>query len=698
MISLTINGQPALLKTGTSFKLTRENPYFTNSGDYTLDVQLPLDGCPENQRIFGALHRPETTKKKLLGKSFPFRLLADGVRLEGKAVVTAVTESDAKVQLLAGPSVLRLDFLDAAGEEKYIDRLKLGNAYDTVWEQHRPGEAQTPLETMRLLCSPDFSEAQTEQLLHGPNAVTDCVCFPVWSQADEAWSNPHEYCYWGDDIYLGDGHHRWDMHTVTFRFPLRKEYHEGGSTVHVVHDRPNTVGTKGGKFEESSVFAPQPYLCHVVERVLAALGYSIVPADNCLRQGWLGQVFIANARGTLDLAGMLPHWTAKAFFDSLRKTFNVTVLVDGIRTRIVSRETVYADQGRAVVLRDVTDEYGTDLDEEGEAEDTTAGNVGYAFTSSCPLVMNLGEEVYGKMEVRRVTGATILDDFQSLTDEQRAASNILYFADGGASRHGIFETTGAADGEQRRYALKEVDLMGPLFRDDDGFDVDNLLDIVPCMMEETIPVNRVQMIWHDGSNGYSSGSVYPVDPGKQELEGGQYGGFHVPYLVTADTRAASDVRPYSLQAAVERDEDTSQEENPKQDVMEVALNLRTLYHSSYLPSPVYEPERTQQVKLPYPIGNPFRYSRMGTGVYKDLASNHFILRDPGSAIHKALDGAGMDIDTRATTRFNFLENMFDPSAVVLLRGKKYVICKLEYTIDEQGVQPLKTGYFYEIGE
>lgn len=687
MISLTINGLPAVLKTGTSFKLTRENPYFVNSGDYTLDVQLPLSGCPENQRIFGALHRPETSKKKLLRMSFSFRLVADRIVLSGKAVVVSVTEEDVKVQLLAGQSVLRFDFMDDAGVEKYIDSLKLGNAYDTVWKQYRPEETQTILETMRLLCSPTFDSAGTEQLLHGTNEQTDCVCFPIWSQTDEAWSNPHEYCFWGIDEYLGGNRHHWIMQAASYRFPLQKYMTVKGQTVKVGHDLPNTPGSRGGRFDESTVFAPQPYLCHIVERVLHALGYSLSPADNCLRQGWLGQIFVANARGTLSLAGMLPHWTVKTFFDNLRKAFNVVVLVENTRVRVVSRETEYSDLDRAVALRGVTDEYSSDLDEEGESEDTTAGNVGYAFTSSCPLVMNLGEEVYGKMEVRRVTGETILDDFRSLTDEQRAESNILYFADGGVSRHGIFETTGSEDSEQRRYILKEVDLMGPLFRDEDDYNVDNQLDIVPCMMEETIVAQTIKM-----EQETIQGQTFYV------YYDGNHHSFYIPYLVTADTRAAVDVRPYSLQIALEHEEDTSQEENPKQDVMEVALNLRTYYNFSYCPSDIYEPERTENAELPYPIGNPFRNSHLGTGIYKDPASSHFILRDPNSDMRKILDGAKMDIDTRSVTRFTFSDELLDPSAIVLFRGRKYVVCKLEYTIDEQGVQPLRTGYFYEIGE
>ena len=33
---------------------------------------------------------------------------------------------------------------------------------------------------------------------------------------------------------------------------------------------------------------------------------------------------------------------------------------------------------------------------------------------------------------------------------------------------------------------------------------------------------------------------------------------------------------------------------------------------------------------------------------------------------------------------------------ILINGRKYLCQKIEITLDEQGVQPLKKGYFYEI--
>ena len=68
MMKLTINGIEAELKTDTTFKLVRENPYFSENSDYTFDVALPLRECPQNRLIFGLLDRPEVAHADLLIK------------------------------------------------------------------------------------------------------------------------------------------------------------------------------------------------------------------------------------------------------------------------------------------------------------------------------------------------------------------------------------------------------------------------------------------------------------------------------------------------------------------------------------------------------------------------------------------------------------------------------------------------------
>ena len=104
MIKLIIDGKEAVIKAGTSFKLTRMNPYFEDQGDFTFEVQLPLDGCAENLAIFGALHRAEVGKVGLIGKKYDMQLIAPPVDVHGYAQITNITDTEVKVQLVAGRS------------------------------------------------------------------------------------------------------------------------------------------------------------------------------------------------------------------------------------------------------------------------------------------------------------------------------------------------------------------------------------------------------------------------------------------------------------------------------------------------------------------------------------------------------------------------------------------------------------------
>ena len=50
-----------------SIKLTRENPYFTHSESYTLDVVLPMD-ILDNRQFFQNIQRIDRTKRPPVGE------------------------------------------------------------------------------------------------------------------------------------------------------------------------------------------------------------------------------------------------------------------------------------------------------------------------------------------------------------------------------------------------------------------------------------------------------------------------------------------------------------------------------------------------------------------------------------------------------------------------------------------------------
>lgn len=105
---------------GSGFKLVRENPYFTQSEAYTLDVTLPMD-IAQNRMLLGSLHRMDCSKQPPVYKC---RLIVNNaLMLDGSAKVTQVTEKEVKVQLVGGRS--EVNFLSDNNND-YIDQLPLG--------------------------------------------------------------------------------------------------------------------------------------------------------------------------------------------------------------------------------------------------------------------------------------------------------------------------------------------------------------------------------------------------------------------------------------------------------------------------------------------------------------------------------------------------------------------------------------------
>lgn len=107
--------------TAQSIRLTRENPYFTQSESYTLDVSIPMD-IMENRRFFSNIQRMERSKQP---QHMKCRLMVDNRPvLTGTARLTQVTERQVKLQLLGGRS--EVNFLSEDSGD-YIDELPLGH-------------------------------------------------------------------------------------------------------------------------------------------------------------------------------------------------------------------------------------------------------------------------------------------------------------------------------------------------------------------------------------------------------------------------------------------------------------------------------------------------------------------------------------------------------------------------------------------
>ncbi len=665
-MTLTIDQKTAILKSGTSIKYTSTNPVFEEAGDYTLEVTLPLSGCPENQRIFGALHRPETPLTPLIGRRLPFTLLAPPLSVEGTAVVLSVTQEEAKVQLLARGSALKLDETLTDGGDIYIDEMDLGKAYEDVypdayassdrdWFGNRDEEEEQMPDKIRaaLVNGIYLDQEERTYIRYGLPEETECVNFPVYSEGDESQANDREYVIITD---RSDESYRRETYNY-------KEY-----------SKPS-VGW-------SNIFAAQPYLNVIIERVITALGYTI--RRNDIRGTWMERIFIANGRSEYEYANILPHWTVEEFLTEVRNFFGIVIAVEGKNVDIIRRADYYADAGNTIHLAEVIDEHTAEMDEDDEGNDTTAASVAYNLPDGDSMT-TLPDEVWENAIILHFSSETIMVQWisQNLNDTQKAASAYLF----------VLDDTGRVYAHLRNnndeWGLAEVDFCPPLIRQpgeqygSHHRDIGVSLSIVPARMTYQPLYCTLQQLQ----------GRYPVKIGEVNIS--------IPMLTTSQS-----VRPqltaYNINDVINPDNASDEAETTtteKPEIIEVAYNPGTNWNSSA--TTVSWQTDPFTLSVPSPLGIAY-LKHPDTGLYTPIVQtgNHDQFRltatHPDTLTPTALT-PGFSIDTRLQHTFTFADRgVFPVSSIYIIRGRRYACLRLEYTIDERGLKPTVRGTFYEL--
>lgn len=616
MIKLIIDGKEAVIKAGTSFKLTRMNPYFEDQGDFTFEVQLPLDGCAENLAIFGALHRAEVGLAGWAKKELPMHLIAPPVNVVGVAKVMTVSEAEVKVQLLAGKSAVNDFGKDAEGKDLYIDELDLGLKLDNT---NTPVGHQEPYDKDHLFV--------TFPVRDGNGMI---VNYPLWT-----------FTLW------------------------RNQWRRGVC-----------------KYQN---YAVQPYLATVINQIFKKLGY--VQILNVFNQSWLRDVFVANNVQTNNVDDILPHWTVEEFFTELRNAFGVylevkrgTDVLGQSRkyVNLVSLNSHYSG-GADVVLEQVTDELTADIDHDESAKTTKEGNTDYEH-ESISGILRLPDEVWQHAIIKTFNDESLLRLWvgQNIKTEEEKSTSKWLFVDLNLNRTYAYLKS-AKDG---KFYLAQVDVFPPLIRNGAFYkaatnrDINTKLRIVP-----------LQMAYQDFSCEYILNADY--DPLiKIEIANKLKG---IPILMSSADSVVPDKQTYSVNGVINGDADSTTDETKKADKLYVAFNPNVAW------------EKTVDY-FPYKVPLGINYLPTEDGFYLPLSLNTnipqpFSLRP--SLNEAASVGYNLEfmqsIKTAVERQFLFLDDVdVDPTATYVIKGKRYACHKIEVTIDTNGVQPLKRGYFYEI--
>lgn len=616
MIKLIIDGKEAVIKAGTSFKLTRMNPYFEDQGDFTFEVQLPLDGCAENLAIFGALHRAEVGLAGWANKELPMHLIAPPVNVVGVAKVMTVSEAEVKVQLLAGKSAVNDFGKDAEGKDLYIDELDLGLKLDNT---NTPVGHQQPYDKDHLFV--------TFPVRDGNGMI---VNYPLWS------------------FYVGPTD--WERQTCKYQN-----------------------------------YAVQPYLTTVINQIFNKLGY--LQMLNVFNKSWLKNVFVANNVQTNNVDDILPHWTVEEFFTELRNAFGVylevkrgtDVLGKSLKYVNLVSLTSYYSGGADVVLEQVTDEFTADIDHDENAKTTKEGNTDYEH-ESISGILRLPDEVWQNAIIKTFNNESSLRWWVGKyikTEEEKSTSKWL-FVDLNLNRTYAYLKS-AKDG---KFYLAQVDVFPPLIRNGAFYkaatnrEINTKLRIVP-----------LQMAYQDFSCEIVRDPNYTWYFEKlitDKLKG-------IPILMSSADSVVPDKQTYSVNGVINGDAESTTDETKKADKLYVAFNTNVTWE---------KPGRCFPYKVPLGIN----YLPTEDGFYLPLPLNTnipqpFSLRP---SLNEA-ESVGYNLEfmqsikTAVERQFLFLDDVdVDPTATYVIKGKRYACHKIEVTIDTNGVQPLKRGYFYEI--
>lgn len=682
MIELFLDNKPAVLRDNVSIKLTRENVYFTKSGSYTYDIELPL-GCAENRAILGNINRKDVETHY---REFRAVLRVDNqVLLNGKAILHQVTDTAAKVQLMGGNA--EMNFY-TKGSELYVDELDLGDWFSIM--NNRP-EGEHHKGNAFLLFDQEHNAIYTDDA--DPNLA--------WSQFYERWWSNKE----------GEGSNRATDKGVMF--PVINEsasYREGtinaeannmegggvivnGFILRAVPDSQTDLylpgcryswPTSGGVNVQSRVpqIVPsfQPMLVMMIVRVLKACGYPMEDDSEIalLSNSLFRHIFIVTANNRLELNKALPHWTVNEFITQVEMLLGIVIEIDEIskKSRVSFRNDFWQNNSSNTAIKDVVDEYSVEIDKE-ETTDTSNGNI--AWDSVEDGFTHISEDILESVEIDTTR-------FTSIEAMQTALANGLITR---SDKSKIFQAQGhqfIVVGEAGSYEFKEVNQLRMLKRNGDKKDADITLKIVPCPITEwEVPYVRTSKILNPVKNIYE---YVDTVQGSKTVEV-----FTRPDISHIGTDNVNTDEEIDIEALIEGEQDTPEAED-KADLIYIGV---IPLHSTYTWDGI-------RYHWPRPVcWHQWRITVNGIDPGFSINQREFLELNPTTSHpeDKSLYSEAMSdmvaIDTTVKHCIKFVCNkVIQPSGTFIIHGQRFACEKLEYNITSKGVSPIVTGYFYRL--
>lgn len=636
MIICYINGHVAYPAAQSDVKITLQNPFVKDGDEKTMEVVFPMD-IAQNREVFGALNRLDTHFR--MDNYENCRLMTDGQEIiAGVGTITSVSNTEVKLQILSGQSYLRYK---ASFDKVYIDQIDYGDLSSR--HQFLKGMWQRSKTVYNMA-----SDLNSQGFIGEPGKY---AFLPIHDETNDIFLNMPVYYYVGND-YSDNG--------VTTRFA-----------------------------------AVQPNLMYVMKKVMQRMGYNV--RSNAFDVEPWNKLYVASALQTTVLNKALPHWSCYKFLEEFRKLFNATYLFNE------NQKTVdiipFGESGNAgTVTVEPLEEFSTSFDEEG-VEYLGSSNIEFKLSDCDRDYDCLSQDVlkaFEKLEYDDIN--SLYQAWENMTVKDKMTHifhcPIGYF-------YGV--TVEDDDGNVINHLLKECGWFSPMVRREGASTVE--LNIVPVAIKK------------QKCNCYSS-KILKSDQGNYIMwryDTWEYEAFtanitcenqvNAELKIIAEEGKEPEGDYVSVMDVVEYG-DAIPDDTSEDTVMEVffAANYMQVYQ---------DPERKEKTDLlDWYLGYEIKTVRQPTA-FCDY--RHAVFEVSGTipqwsmglmplvniqsigAFHNAGLKIRQNVNGNNEICVKFLYNgKPDPRKIYIIRNRKFLCSHIDMAVGENGIDPVKTGYFYEI--
>lgn len=586
----------------------------------------------ENRVIFKNVSRLEV--KKNIAKYDDCKLYCNSqLIMSGVGTILSVNQNEVKLQIVGGKS--RIKFNDRMTKH-YIDEMDLG-------ESTPPGEEVD-------------KTSGWKNILFGFRDV-----YKLDTDQTKFLGERGKWCY----------------------VPVRDETFDIIANFVGVDRTGNFLGSNGPNIVNTAV---QPNLMYIFQKVVEHEGYRVVRNDFNICP-W-NEIYIASAYKTHELRKALPHWSAYTFIEEFRKLFNATIYFDDMAKTCKVIKASELTSAASVAIEPI-EEYSSDYDADGSFSTSSTANLQYNLGDSA----NRGD--YEAISQKVFDNFPVVDCYETLATPDHMFTNFTNGWSEKQKRTTIIRWQGSyyiyVEDTDGNGDWKLAGVWSPLVRDKDSDDYTDL-NISPAAQV----VEDVEFRCTPFENSQKEKRYMLSMPNDKESD-------------AKDSETDDDGYSYvSVQDAIDDDSELDKSEDD-QECMNIFFYIPGMVQKYSDPyrgtvSWVGEKSRWPQFITDSRINALYRaevwdstdFSDIGSMLYKysSLSLNEYWSLGPClGAFHKT----GLKIDNKNCLEIKFRSDKIpDPSNIYIIRGKRFVCEKVEVEVKDDGIEPVKTGYFYMV--